>query len=159
MYESPRSQTKSDEPRAQRDLSTARIVERIVGRQLASEVEEYFERGARVLPGDVVVDVGANIGAFAAAVAARTGGDVTLHCFEPRGPIFTSLERNFAEHALLRETRHELHAVALSSPLQHGTARPFLRSVWFEHEFATTPLPVLAAFVVAVDSCFLGSKK
>jgi len=102
-----------------------RRVASVVGASLAREVEEYFEHGASVRPGDVVLDVGANVGAFAVAVAARTHSDVTIHCFEAAAPIFTHLERHFAEHAILRATRHELHAVALCAPEQHGQVRPF----------------------------------
>lgn len=106
-------------------VDAERRVALVAGPGLAREVEEYFEHGAWVLPGDVVVDVGANVGAFAAAVAVRTRGDVTVHCFEAAAPIFAKLERNFAKHALLRTTRHELHAVALSSPEEHGQVRRF----------------------------------
>ncbi len=102
-----------------------RRVAGVVGVGLAREVEEYFEHGASVHAGDVVVDVGANIGAFAVDVAVRTRSDVTLHCFEAAAPIFAQLERHFREHAILRATRHELHAVALCSPEQHGQVRPF----------------------------------
>lgn len=107
-----------------------RSVAKIVGEGLAREVEEYFEHGACVRRGDVVVDVGANVGAFAAAVAARTHSDVTVHCFEAAAPIFARLKRNFAEHALLRATRHELHNVALSGPEEHGQVRRFY---YFRH--------------------------
>lgn len=97
----------------------------LAGMDLAREVEEYFEHGARVSCGDVVVDVGANVGAFAAAVAMRTGGDVTVHCFEAAAPIFAQLERNFASHPMLQRTRHALHALALCAPEHHGEVRPF----------------------------------
>jgi FkbM family methyltransferase len=97
----------------------------LFGTGLAHEVDEYFEHGARVHPGDVVVDVGANVGAFAAAVALRTRGDVTVHCFEAAAPIFETLERNFASHAVLKHTRHELHPLALCGPDRHGEVRPF----------------------------------
>jgi FkbM family methyltransferase len=106
-------------------LELERRVARVVGEGLAREVAEYFEHGARVRPGDVVVDVGANVGAFALAVAARTDGDVTLHCFEAAAPIFAELERHFAGEPLLSRTRHELHPVALCAPEAHGQERPF----------------------------------
>jgi len=101
------------------------LVARVAGPSLADEVEEYFERGARVAKGDVVFDVGANVGAFAAAVVARTGPDVTLHCFEPAGPSYSRLERCFSEHEALKSSRHELHAVALTRPELDGTQMPF----------------------------------
>lgn len=100
-------------------------VRRLFGGTLAEEVEEYFEHGARVDPGDVVLDVGANVGAFAAAVSERTQGDVTLHCFEPAAPLFATLRSNFARHALLARTRHELHPLALSRCEDDGGERAF----------------------------------
>jgi len=101
------------------------LVARVAGPSLADEVEEYFERGARVAKGAVVFDVGANVGAFAAAVVARTGPDVTLHCFEPAGPSYSTLEKCFSEHDALRTSRHELHPVALTRPELDGTEMPF----------------------------------
>ena len=112
-------QTRFDERKAV-DLAS-----RVGGRGLAQEVEEYFERGARVKPGDVVLDVGANVGAFAAAVAARTGSDVTIHCFEPAVPLFAKLVRSFARVDELAATRHVLHPNAVTSPELHGTERTF----------------------------------
>jgi FkbM family methyltransferase len=101
------------------------LATRVAGGALADEVEEYFERGASVARGDVVFDVGANVGAFAAAVAARTGQDVTLHCFEPAWPSFARLGSAFESDPALRGTRHELHALALTRRELHGTTRPF----------------------------------
>ncbi|MFO0683993.1 MAG: FkbM family methyltransferase [Sandaracinus sp.] len=105
-------------------------VRRIFGGALAAEVEEYFEHGAHVAPGDVVLDVGANIGAFAGAVATRTQGDVTLHCFEPAAPLFDTLRSNFRRHPLLARTRHALHPVALSTREDDGRERAFY---YFRH--------------------------
>ena len=79
-------------------------------------------------PGDVVLDVGANRGAFAAAVAARTGSDVTIHCVEAAAPIFAELAQAFADTPELAATRHELHPLALSDIEHHGTERTFY---WF----------------------------
>lgn len=115
-------------PSAHMPGSTARgrqIAEGVAGRRLAAEVEEYFQHGAHVEPGDVVVDVGANVGAFAAAVAGRTEGRVTIHCFEPAAPLFAKLQWNFAHCESLRATRHELHPLALTHAELHGTRRAF----------------------------------
>lgn len=101
------------------------VATRVAGRGLANEVEEYFQHGARVERGDVVVDVGANVGAFAAAVAGRTGGRVTIHCFEPAEPLFAQLRENFGHDAALRATHHELHPLALTRQELHGTERTF----------------------------------
>jgi 31-O-methyltransferase len=96
-----------------------------VAADLAAEVDEYFRAGARVKAGDVVLDVGANVGAFARAAAAHANGDLTLHCFEAATPTFEMLARNFREHALLRESRHALHLVALTRPADAGSSRRF----------------------------------
>ncbi|MFO0589024.1 MAG: FkbM family methyltransferase [Polyangiaceae bacterium] len=101
------------------------LAEQVAGRGRGAEGDVYFQQGARVKRGDLVLDVGANVGAFAAAVAARTEGDVTLHCFEPGPPVFEKLSGNFRKHDLLSRTRHKLHRVALTSPEHDGTERTF----------------------------------
>lgn len=101
------------------------LAEEVAGHGRGAEGDVYFQQGARVRKGDVVLDVGANVGAFAAAVAARTSGDVTIHCFEPGPPVFEKLAKNFREHALLHRTRHLLHQIALTSPELDGTERTF----------------------------------
>lgn len=63
---------------------------------LLSDVETYFMGGIELSPGDTVLDVGANIGAFTATVWSRLGGDVRLFSFEPMPPIREVLERNVA---------------------------------------------------------------
>ncbi len=92
---------------------------------LRDEVAEYFEAGAVIAPGDVVVDVGANIGAFALAAAERTQGDVTIHCFEPAIPTFQLLQRNFRHNRLMHKTRHTANCLALTRPEMAGQERPF----------------------------------
>jgi SET domain-containing protein 6 len=111
------------EPRTRRDGEELRT--QGVAADLEAEVDEYFRAGACVRPGDVVLDIGANVGAFARAAATRANGDLTLHCFEAATPTFEVLARNFREHALLRESRHALHLVALTCPADAGTSRRF----------------------------------
>ncbi len=92
-----------------------------VGKQeLRREVEEYFVAGARVLLGNTVVDVGANVGAFALIVAEKCKGDVRLLCVEPSPRTHRALHRNFREHSLLHRTRHSLHPIGLTSTQQAG---------------------------------------
>ena len=107
------------------DPPFAALATSFAGRGLAEECEEYFERGARVERGDVVLDIGANIGAFAAAVAARTQSDVTIHCFEPAAPLFEELAKNFTRTPELGAMRHVLHPLALTRHELHGTDRTF----------------------------------
>jgi FkbM family methyltransferase len=92
---------------------------------LHREVAEYFDAGARVDKANVVVDVGANVGAFSLFVAERCHGDVRLLCFEPAPPTFALLEKNFSRHAMLRRTHHSLYPLGLSSLEKAGDAVPF----------------------------------
>jgi FkbM family methyltransferase len=93
---------------------------RIPADVVRSEVEEYFALGATVRPGDTVLDVGANIGAFSLRVAELCGGDVRLLCFEPSPPTFAALKANFGAHPLLRRTRHKLFSSGLGAPESSG---------------------------------------
>lgn len=55
----------------------------------------YLQNGIELHEGDVVMDVGANIGLFSLFVG-QTLRDVTIHAFEPIPDIFRSLQRNTA---------------------------------------------------------------
>ncbi|MBN8611941.1 MAG: FkbM family methyltransferase [Deltaproteobacteria bacterium] len=94
-------------------------------RDLREEVDEYFEAGAVVRPGDVVLDVGANVGAFAMRVAERTAGDVTIHCFEPAPPTFAILERNLRTQPHLARARARAWPLALTRTEHAGRERDF----------------------------------
>jgi FkbM family methyltransferase len=80
-----------------RDLQ--RLLEHPDPPQLWYQLEEivvsriYLQEGVQVRPGDVVLDVGANIGVAAAFFAAECGAEA-VHCFEPVRPIFEQLQRN-----------------------------------------------------------------
>jgi FkbM family methyltransferase len=92
---------------------------------LLREVDEYFAAGASVSPGDTVVDVGANVGAFSLRVAERCQSDVTLLCFEPSPATCRALTANFGKNALLGKTRHFIHQVGLGSRKEAGQERAF----------------------------------
>ncbi|WHT17137.1 FkbM family methyltransferase [Crossiella sp. CA-258035] len=64
---------------------------------LREEVRGYFTPEVDLRPGATVLDVGANIGVFAAAVYERLGGDVRLFAFEPMPPLHATLARNAEE--------------------------------------------------------------
>jgi FkbM family methyltransferase len=64
---------------------------------LREEVEGYFACGVALAPGATVLDVGANVGVFAAAVYERLGGDVRIYAFEPVPPLYEKLARNGRE--------------------------------------------------------------
>ncbi|MGW5744314.1 FkbM family methyltransferase [Amycolatopsis sp. NPDC003861] len=61
---------------------------------LREEVGAYFAHGVGLAPGATVLDVGANIGVFSAAVYERLDGDVRIFAFEPLPPLHATLERN-----------------------------------------------------------------
>ena len=48
---------------------------------LREEVGAYFAHGVELAPGATVLDVGANIGVFSAAVYERLDGDVRIYAF------------------------------------------------------------------------------
>lgn len=64
---------------------------------LREEVGGYFAHGIACAPGATVLDVGANIGVFSAAVYERLDGDVRIYAFEPMPPLHATLERNARE--------------------------------------------------------------
>ncbi len=61
---------------------------------LHNEMPFYFRYGVEVKPGDVVFDVGANIGVFTLYISRLTQGDVSIYAFEPIPFIFDILKRN-----------------------------------------------------------------
>lgn len=79
---------------------------------LKRECEEYFALGIELSPGDVVVDVGANIGMFALAAAARTPG-LRILAFEPIPQIFSALEKNLTHNPVMSSARVECLRTAL----------------------------------------------
>ncbi|MFF7353724.1 FkbM family methyltransferase [Streptomyces filipinensis] len=64
---------------------------------LREEVGGYFAHGIECRPGATVLDVGANIGVFSAAVYERLDGDVRIYAFEPVPPLHATLDRNARE--------------------------------------------------------------
>lgn len=82
-----------------------------------TETETYDRHGIDVRDGDVVLDVGANIGIFTLHTARKASG-VRVHAFEPIPSTFAMLERNVAEH--LGDVEVVLHPLGVSSRV--GTA-------------------------------------
>jgi FkbM family methyltransferase len=73
-------------------------------------------------PGDLVVDVGANIGYLTSLAAARAGGDGLVMAFEPHPRTFELLESNAARWRGRGGVADvELHQVALSDHAGEGT--------------------------------------
>ncbi len=89
--------------------------------KLATEVEEYFEMGLEVRDGATIVDVGANLGLFAMAAAARAR-DLRIVAIEPIPALHAALARNFEQNERLRRSgvRPRLLRCGLSrSPEEH----------------------------------------
>ncbi|MCR6484997.1 FkbM family methyltransferase [Amycolatopsis sp. OK19-0408] len=64
---------------------------------LREEVGGYFAHGVDLEPGSIVLDVGANVGVFSAAVYERLDGEVRIYAFEPLPPLHETLDRNGRE--------------------------------------------------------------
>ena len=69
-------------------------------RALDAHIRGYFRHGVDVRPGDVVFDVGANIGLLGVRIAQRMGGKARVFAFEPVPSIHAVLEANAARHGL-----------------------------------------------------------
>ncbi len=75
----------------------------VVGRELVySGHFEQFEVGifsAALRPGDVVIDVGANVGLYSVLASRRISGAGVLHAFEPNARVYGLLQQNLAMRA------------------------------------------------------------
>jgi FkbM family methyltransferase len=61
---------------------------------LYQQVQEYCRHGIQVNEGDVVFDVGANIGLFALWLRQSVSPNLTVYSFEPIPPVFQALQHN-----------------------------------------------------------------
>src|SRR5262245_40962461 len=78
-------------------LAPSPVEAAILYREIVTE-RTYERHGIGVRAGDVVFDVGANVGLFAIHLARTTPG-ARVHAFEPIPPLFDALTKNLAEHA------------------------------------------------------------
>lgn len=69
----------------------------LTGEYSGAEIDLYQ---SLLRPGDVAVDVGANVGVFSIAMGLAVGPAGQVIAFEPQPPIFGILERNLARHGL-----------------------------------------------------------
>lgn len=86
-------------------------------RFIYSEIFErhcYEQHGVLIEPGDVVLDVGANVGMFALSVLERVP-KVRLLCFEPVAVIRACLERNLSQASLASSSAFTILPYALGS--------------------------------------------
>jgi len=61
---------------------------------LYEQVQEYFRHGIKINKGDIVFDVGANIGIFSLYAWKENEGDISIYAFEPIAKTFEILSRN-----------------------------------------------------------------
>jgi FkbM family methyltransferase len=66
-------------------------------RVIQESVADYFRHGIAIEDGDVIFDVGANIGLFAHAVRRRGGRDLSIYSFEPIPDVNAVLATNARE--------------------------------------------------------------
>lgn len=69
----------------------------LTGEYSGDEVDLYQ---ALLRPGDLALDVGANVGVLSIAMGLAVGPSGRVLAFEPQPPIFAMLERNLAAHGL-----------------------------------------------------------
>lgn len=69
----------------------------VTGEYCGTELELYQ---SLLDPGDVAVDIGANIGVFSIGMALAVGSTGRVLAFEPQPAVFAMLERNLARHRL-----------------------------------------------------------
>lgn len=97
---------------------------RVTVNELRREVAEYFTIGLEVEQGDVVLDVGANIGLFAAEIVARVGTSTRIYCFEPSPDTCAALRENI-RNVFPREANVVVEEVGLTSDDDQGKSAPF----------------------------------
>lgn len=66
---------------------------------LEKEVPGYLQHGISLSSGDIVFDVGANIGMFSLWLHLQQNARLNIYAFEPIGPITEVLLKNVAAHA------------------------------------------------------------
>lgn len=88
------------------------------------EVQEYFDQGLEVGPGQVVVDIGANIGLFSLAISERSKGKAKIFAFEPIPRTFELLRQNVQSYPNIQ-------------PIQKGLADQPGRLRFFHYPFST----------------------
>ncbi len=79
-----------------RSLRVLRPLQILVGALKGDAYEENFERAllAGIAPGDVVWDVGANVGLYTRKFAAMVGASGTVVAFEPSPQTYATLKQN-----------------------------------------------------------------
>ncbi|GLI65763.1 hypothetical protein VaNZ11_009378 [Volvox africanus] len=83
------------------------------------EEADYTQSGVSISPGDVIVDVGGNIGAFAVFTLLKNKGDISLYAFEPV-PILAHICEANIELYKSKDTKSKVFTLGLTSPDKVG---------------------------------------
>jgi FkbM family methyltransferase len=84
--------------------------------------------GSIVRPGDIVLDIGANIGAHTLPFARLVGKDGRVYAFEPTQYAFEKLRRNVNANPAISSRIEIVHAMLVSA--DHNSIAPQIYSSW-----------------------------
>jgi FkbM family methyltransferase len=89
--------------------------------------QDYLRHTAPLEPGDYVIDIGANIGAFTVLAASKVGPSGHVYCFEPDPEICKRLNRNIGLNGLKNVTvfRAAVGAISGEALLHRSEKRAF----------------------------------
>ena len=93
------------------------------------EKRAYLQHGIELQEGDCVVDVGANIGLFAAFAADAVGHHGTVVALEPIPPVYQAALANMQSLATEGASGRHLHCTQQSC-MQGVAQRQCLRALW-----------------------------
>ena len=132
------------------------------GEYSGGEIDLYE---AILRPGDVAIDVGANVGIFSIAIGRAVGPSGRVLAFEPQPPIFEFLQRNLATNGLSQvEARRaivaaadgegefvDLHSLPPGRPFNFGSVH--LSSRPFSGYGGTVATPMLRIDSLGLERC------
>jgi FkbM family methyltransferase len=102
-------------------------------RVIQESVADYFRHGIAVKDGNVVFDVGANIGLFAQAVRRLGARDLSVYSFEPIPDVYAALAANARE---CRDTRWIALPCGLGRRRETVTFRYHFRASFFSTAYS-----------------------
>lgn len=86
------------------------------------DASDYTQYGIAIHKGDVIMDVGCNIGMFGVYALLQTSGEVTLYSFEPVPAVAELCKRNLHRHEKQAPRTTHVFPVGLTSPEKVGSA-------------------------------------
>lgn len=87
-------------------------------RECAKEPETVAWLEQHVQPGDVIYDVGANVGAYSLVASVQAKGEVEVYAFEPHAGTYATLVRNVQANA-----RANIHPLCMALDASSGLAQ------------------------------------